>query len=238
MHSDETYDSYLDWKKWNRGCIEKAWQSRYFKKEIKRAELSSFKSVLEIGFGNGEFLAWARKCGANVVGIEVIDDLVERSRAEGFETYLWNAAKSNGVHNPLKGQKFDCVVGFDVIEHLRIEELLSVLSHFEELLNPGGKIIFRFPNGESPFSALIFNNDHTHRTLFTRRKLQYICINTSFEVASYRNSARVMQQSWLVWLKWLCFRARDLCELVLGYIYYSKRIPLDQCATVVLRFRQ
>lgn len=237
MQTGETYDSYLEWKNWIGERSSKDWQLRYFEKEVERAGLPAFKHVLEVGFGNGEFLEWARGQGVEVVGIEIIGDLVERSKKEGFETYQWDVAASDGSDSPLNGRRFDCIVAFDVIEHLSLEQFANALSRLGVMLNPDGKIIFRFPNGESPFSALIYNNDHTHRTLYTRRKLQHLCLGTALEVASYRNSARVMNRNWLICLKWICFRVRDVLEIILGYVYYNHRVPLDQCATAVLKLK-
>lgn len=237
MQTDNTYDSYLEWKKWGKIQSGKTWQKQYFEKELDKADFASLDTVLEVGFGNGEFMLWAREKGIDVVGVEIIHELVARSKTQSFEAHLWNVAESDGNDSPLKGRKFDCIIAFDVIEHLSIKQALNALTHFANLLNPDGKIILRFPNGESPFSMLIYNNDQTHRTLFTRRKLQHLCLGTGLEVERYANSARVMNRNWLLPVKWLCFRIRDLCELVLGYVYYNHRVPLDQCATAVLKLK-
>ena len=74
---DARYERYKDWKNWGGDIIIPNWLSRYYEKEIKRARLPRFESVLEIGFGNGEFLYWAQSQGVSAVGLEINPDFVE-----------------------------------------------------------------------------------------------------------------------------------------------------------------
>src|SRR5688572_23382443 len=50
--------------------------------ECRRAGLPANASVLELGFGNGEFLDWCRMARHRVCGVELIPELVERARAK------------------------------------------------------------------------------------------------------------------------------------------------------------
>jgi SAM-dependent methyltransferase len=207
MTSKIYYETYQEWKQWEVENHLEPWLARYFSKEIGQARLHLFSSVLEIGFGNGEFLEWVKTRGA-----------VEDDEAQ----------------NPIKGRQFDCIVAFDVLEHFTIEEAQYALARMAKLLAPKGKIILRFPNGASPFYLPLQNGDYTHRISLTKPKLEHLCINTSLQLESYRNSARIANKRITAPLKWCFFRFRDAIEILLGYTYYGRRIPLDPAATAVL----
>lgn len=69
------YDkTYALWKSWDESqfCVLAPFEERYFDKELKRTRchIPTDAKVLEIGFGNGKFLSYARKKGWSVVGIE------------------------------------------------------------------------------------------------------------------------------------------------------------------------
>ena len=236
--SNSSYNTYREWKNWNNSSKIPDWLGRYFEKELGVASSEPMKSVLEIGFGNGELLRWAKSQGMEVAGAEIIPELVDALKKDGFDVALWDASVGDNSGCPWAGEKFDCIILFDVIEHLTLDQATQALNNLAALLHPGGRIICRFPNGESPVSSLIFNNDFTHQTLFTARKLEHLCLETPLKLVRYGNSARVVNMSVLFPFKWLCFLLRDLCEILFGYIYYSHRVPLDQCATAVFRLKR
>ena len=231
MNSD--YDTYREWKKWGKQDALKGWQCRYFAKEVKRANLKSFASLLEVGFGNGEFLRWAKDQGVQVCGIEIIPELVDVAKSNDIEAYLYDLFEKQ-ENDPLEGRKFDCIVAFDVLEHMTVEQAKTVFIRLAEFLTPDGKIIFRFPNGESPFYVPIQNGDYTHRMDLCAVKLKHLCIGTGLQLEQYANAARVAAKPSTAWLKWILFKLRDLTELYIGALYYNKRRPLDPVATAIL----
>lgn len=232
--TNEHYETYRKWKNWGKGRGLEPWLVRYFDKELSRAGFNSSPSILEVGFGNGEFLDWSTQKGSSVVGLEIIPELVDDAANNGFEVYHWNLVDDAVEESPLVDRKFDCIVAFDVIEHLTVEQAKLALARLAELLQPGGKVILRFPNGESPFYLPLQNGDHTHRIDVTELKLKHLCIGSGLEVEGYYNAARVANKRATAWLKWCLFRIRDLIEIGIGYIYYGRRRPLDPAATAVL----
>ena len=77
------YEHYREWKQWGEARPLLPWQRAYFSGELNRARMERFEEVLEVGFGNGEFLQWAQEQGARVTGIEIIPELVEAAQAFG-----------------------------------------------------------------------------------------------------------------------------------------------------------
>ena len=75
----DPYSGYVEWKRWD-GAFETAdKEARYFTAEFRDITLRG-KRVLEIGFGNGGFLAWARTQGADVSGIEINAEMRDAAR--------------------------------------------------------------------------------------------------------------------------------------------------------------
>lgn len=231
MQSND-YSRYREWKRWDSSATVSKYVAKYFVKELSIAGCTNPSSALEIGFGNGVFLEWARSKSIPVVGTEIIPELVEQANARGFETYLWDAC--SGDNASFTDKSFDCIVAFDVVEHLSTQEIHRLFCVLSKMLAPGGAVILRFPNGNSPFSLPYFNGDYTHKTWLTREKLTFLAIGTGLQVDSYRNAARVATGGRGKLLKQLLFLVRNVLEITVSFAYFSKRIPLDPNAVAVL----
>ena len=89
------YSDYEEWKGWDKKGLSEvpsATNHDYFSREMKRANISSGAKILEIGFGNGEFMQWAKVNGYRVSGVEVREKLYylakERKFCVFFHRYL------------------------------------------------------------------------------------------------------------------------------------------------------
>jgi SAM-dependent methyltransferase len=78
-------NDYLEWKAWvdQAFCVLTAEHSRYFAAEVRKTKqpLPAGSRVLEVGFGQGRFLAYARSQQWQVTGTELNPHLVERGKA-------------------------------------------------------------------------------------------------------------------------------------------------------------
>jgi 2-polyprenyl-3-methyl-5-hydroxy-6-metoxy-1,4-benzoquinol methylase len=229
----ESYSDYLQWKGWKPFSVPLK-HTRYFQAELKRANIRNKTAVLEIGFGNGDFLRWASKDFASVVGFEILPELVNSAKTRGFEAYLWDVSTSSLETIPTKDQLFDLIVAFDVFEHLASDELQHCLSVLERLLTPDGKILARFPNGDSPLSLSFQNSDKTHKNYLTHQKIEHATVGTSLNVKFYGNAARTHEKRLLAPVAWAAFAFRDLLEMAIGYAYFGRRISLDPNAVAIL----
>ncbi|MCU0718062.1 MAG: class I SAM-dependent methyltransferase [Pirellula sp.] len=229
------YDSYTSWKNWNTAKDVPSWLAKYFDREIGSVLSKDCAKVLEIGFGNGEFLDWTRNKGIQVSGVEIIPELVEKANSKGHDTYLGFLQDVIAKNEKFRTHRFDLIVAFDVFEHLDIPSLKKLLACMSEILSENGVIVARFPNGNSPWSLLFQNGDYTHQTWLTKSKLEQVCIDMTLTLVSYRNAARVPGDSRGRYFKWMVFLIRDLIEILVGNLYFSKRIPLDPNAIAVFR---
>jgi len=164
-------EEYLQWKGWGAETFgvlnrqEEADISAQLRKA--RTVLSPQSRVLEIGFGNGKFLAYGKKRQWEMHGTEVNAGLLESARLKGF-----HAVHTESLE-PFSADQFDLVAAFDVLEHLPQEALFPFLQEIQRVLKDRGVFIARFPNGDSPFGRFIQHADPTHLTTIGSSKARY-----------------------------------------------------------------
>jgi SAM-dependent methyltransferase len=186
---DLGYSRYRDWKRWHSNsfgiCSREA--SIYYAEELRRAGVLtvSNKTVVEIGFGNGEFWGWASEIGANYLGTEVIEELVQQGVDAGFAVQL----ASQPIDAQLGESTVDLFVAFDVFEHLELDALRDVLRSAYRVLRPSGMLVARVPSGDSPFSRAIQHGDVTHRLAIGSSMVRQLGNEAGFLVKCIREPA-------------------------------------------------
>lgn len=181
--------TYRDWKSWDAGSFGSLdpVQRRYLDVELSTSgvSLSAGKYVLEIGFGNGSFAAYCKDAGSSYTATEIDPELVERAQQAGFDAIL----APEDLTKALAGRQFDLIACFDVLEHLTHDQITAILSQFRAMLKPGGKVIARFPSGDSPFSMAMYNGDITHRSWIGRGAVLQFCVATGLKAEQIRHPA-------------------------------------------------
>jgi Methyltransferase domain len=150
---------YARWKGWDpsRFGTVKPRDANYFRWHVARAVGGTPRrlKILEIGFGNGTFLGWARQEGHDIAGTELDATLVALANHCGFRAAQDVDAVT--AHGP-----WDLIVGFDVLEHVAPENTAAFLGGLARRLTADGCMLLRFPNGESPFGLIRQFRDTTH----------------------------------------------------------------------------
>ena len=207
-------------------------QSEIFDIETARARIKKGDRLLEIGFGEGLFLDWAKYAGFDIVGVEINRDFYTLAKERGHKVYLGNAKEVLCDSD----KNFDGIFLFDVLEHLALEEISDLFNFFQTILAEKGKIVVRVPNGGSPFGRFLQHSDATHVTVLTGSKIQDIAQLSELEVKGIYNGARTkrsgIHKNWI--LKWIAYGLRDIIQLAIGYLYYGENIPLDPNLTIVI----
>ena len=228
---EAAYSGYAKWKGWSG---EHNANSELYKTEMKRANVFPPAKVLEVGFGNGDFLSWAQAAGYEICGVEINEEFVTSAMARNFKVWLGDISLIDfGSSSP-----FDVIVVFDVLEHLTKGEILKTLRTFHNLLKPGGSVIARFPNAGSPFGVWAQFGDITHETPLSGARMIQLGAMTGFEVIYAGNAARSYKggnRKGFSIAKRFAYFVRDCCEIFFGYLYIGKRVPFDICMTVILR---
>ena len=231
MGDENLYRDYTAWKGWRGDFAANAREARYFAAEFAELPVAG-KRILEIGFGNGTFLGWARAQGAQVAGTEVEPSMLLAAQQKGFEVHPADLRALAAT-----GERFDLVVAFDVLEHWEKQTLIANVEAIRELLTPGGILVARVPNGHSPFGRVHQYGDLTHQTVLSAPSIRQLAQITGFEVAQIRNAASIpaRRDAWSA-LKhaWRRFR-RARIEITFGSLYGVGRLPLDPNLVAVLR---
>lgn len=144
--------------------------------------------VLDLGCGHGSLLHVARSMGyANVEGIDVSQGQVALARRLGIDGVREGDVMDELALMPAGSR--DVIVTFDVIEHLRRDELFAIADEVHRVLAADGRWIIHTPNAESPLFGRIRYGDLTHEQAFTRQSvLQFLRPAGFVHVASFEDA--------------------------------------------------
>jgi 2-polyprenyl-3-methyl-5-hydroxy-6-metoxy-1,4-benzoquinol methylase len=153
----------------------------YFEHEFVGVDFDG-RNLLEVGFGEGKVLAWARDHGAAISGIEVNPWSCTEARRAGVR--LFDAIAD------APDEEFDVVIAFDVFEHLDKAELGDYLTACARALRPGGFLCLRYPNGQSPLGRHDQYGDGTHKLVLSRAIVEHAAIELPLTTVRYGGTYR------------------------------------------------
>ncbi len=146
--------------------------------------------LLDVGTGDGRFLATAQPAGYEVVGTEVSEAGAGYARERGFKTHLGQITDL-----ALPAASVDVATIWHVLEH--VPDPGAVLRKVHALLRPGGILAVAVPNEEnfflrqrvgkaktSPFDPLTFGGE-IHLTYFRPSTLRSTLRTAAFDVLEF-----------------------------------------------------
>jgi len=143
-------------------------------------ELDKNAALLDMGFGQGNFLCWLKENGYhNIVGIDPSDISVESVKQRGVR------AVTGSVFELPKRElqkQFDCVFLFDVLEHLLFPK--EAIQNITQYLKQDGYIVISVPNynclkyNHNPITNM-FNQEHIN--YFSEVSLDNMMMGTGFD---------------------------------------------------------
>lgn len=213
----EDYVGYEKWKSWEPDEFFTATENmKWILEDHFRGIPLDGRALLELGFGNGSVLSWARSKGARLFGTELNDVLRERARSHDITLLPADISTVATEYEAF----FDVVAAFDVLEHLEFPAIVQMLRDIERILKPGGFAIFRFPNGRSPFGRIDQYGDYTHRTVLSSKILNQVINGTTLSFVRegpgpFRSRGNPIRDT-LRYLKW---QARRQTERYLKFLY-------------------
>ena len=134
--------------------------------------------LLDVGCGDGGFLALSASCGWNVLGIDSDAEAIKQVKKRGLNALYGTLELFDGRQNV-----FDCITMNHVIEHLHDPE--AALRICLRLLKPGGRIWLETPNIDS-YSHLRFGRfwrgleAPRHLVIFSDKSLRQILTKVGF----------------------------------------------------------
>ena len=224
------YESYERWKGWDKLFAYTREKADYFKGETADLAIKD-ADVLEIGFGCGDLLQWMIDQGARVSGAEVNPVLIQAAIDRGvpiIDPVIEDICCSYA-------NAYDTIIAFDVFEHFTFAQIEVRLMAIERMLKPGGQLLLRFPNAQSPFGLAPQYGDPTHVSSLSKSVIESFLARRSLVVVRYGHEYRARGVN-LMKAAGRFFRStcRDVVSKVLNIIF-STDIPYDPVVVIVLK---
>lgn len=184
-------------RSYDTGCTFDAWQDEEAARatmwkrrlDVIRRHVANGR-LLDVGTGDGRFLATVKQAGYEVVGTEVSEAGARYARQRGFDVHLGQITDLT-----LPEETFDVATIWHVLEH--VPDPRAVLRKVHTLLRPGGILAVAVPNEEnffirqrfgkaktSPFEPLKFGGE-IHLTYFRPSTLRATLRAAAFEVLEF-----------------------------------------------------
>jgi SAM-dependent methyltransferase len=140
-------------------------------------------AIYEAGCGPGIFLRFLRSEGyVNLAGSDSSEPALALARAAGFSVTLADAIEDMRRY---PRASLDCVIAIDFIEHLPKDVLIQFLELSAGILKPGGALLLRGPNGDSPFVSRNLFYDITHYWAYTTLATKALLNMAGFERVAF-----------------------------------------------------
>lgn len=148
-------------------------------------KLSKQSHILELGCGQGHVLDFLNKQGfSSVEGVDTSEEQVMAAERYGLQVYHSDVFDFFQAPH----QTYDLVLAIDFVEHFTRQELIQLLYGIKKILNKGGHLILRTPNGQGIFAGQIIYGDLTHMNILTPQSLRQILRFIGFEIVSMKES--------------------------------------------------
>lgn len=223
------FAEYDSWKGWQATFSPSADEAFYYAAELHGISLAGCR-VFEIGFGTGAFLGWAKSQGASVMGSEVTPALAKSAEDHGLQLIPADFED----HEILASESLDLIAAFDVFEHLSMDMIAAKLRAIDAALKPGGYLILRYPNGQSPFGLFSQHGDATHITALSRAKIEQLAAGTALVTTRYGGVARPRASQFGKRLvRGIRYLIRDMHMRAINFIYGSD-VELEPVVTQLM----
>ncbi|MBI2585492.1 MAG: class I SAM-dependent methyltransferase [Rhodospirillales bacterium] len=145
-------------------------------------------SVLDVGCGAGLFLQYLKHRGfRDVIAVDYDENL--RAALADIEQagFAVESMEAEAFIDRVKGQRrFDRIVLFDILEHMKLDQCVSLLGKLHGVLNSGGKILIRVPNVTSPWGLRMQFDTFDHVTLFSPGRVRELATLSGYAVTALK----------------------------------------------------
>jgi 2-polyprenyl-3-methyl-5-hydroxy-6-metoxy-1,4-benzoquinol methylase len=144
-------------------------------------------AIADLACGQGWLLYWLKSRGyRNLSGVDIAPDQVALARqvanVDQEDLLFWLAERP---------ERFDLLIGLDIIEHFARDEALRFLELAYASLKPGGRLVLQTPNADSPFGLQHRYNDITHEWAYNVNQLARLLRRAGFVAIEPREQGPV-----------------------------------------------
>jgi len=134
--------------------------------------------ILDVGCGYGRIVYWLQQKGYNNVnGVDLSASQIKLGQDIGIQGLV--LADAIEYIDSFNGE-FDMVMAVDLLEHLTMEQSMTLLNSLRSRLSKKGKILFQYPNPEGIHFNSIYFGDITHQTSYTYKALYQLAKHCGF----------------------------------------------------------
>jgi 2-polyprenyl-3-methyl-5-hydroxy-6-metoxy-1,4-benzoquinol methylase len=110
------------------------------------------RRILDLGCGEGYCSRILRRRGAQVLGVDISKEMIERAcEAEKSEGLGVAYAVHDAAQMRLSEKEFDLVVAVFLLNYLDVDQMRKTMRNVYSTLRPGGHFIFAVPHPAFPF---------------------------------------------------------------------------------------
>ena len=156
-------DFYVAFEEKFRGSEEliKERQKKYLKFINPLKILKDEVKALDIGCGRGEWISLLNENGFNARGIDINESMVKVASQKGLNAAVNDAL---GELKSLDENSLDIITAFQVVEHIKFDDVLELIKEAKRVLAPCGILILETPNPENIMvGTQWFYLDATHK---------------------------------------------------------------------------
>lgn len=156
-------DFYVAFEEKFRGSEEliKERQKKYLKFINPLKILKDEVKALDIGCGRGEWISLLNENGFNARGIDINESMVKVASQKGLNAAVNDAL---GELKNLDENSIDIITAFQVVEHIKFDDVLELIKEAKRVLAPCGILILETPNPENIMvGTQWFYLDATHK---------------------------------------------------------------------------
>lgn len=156
-------DFYVAFEEKFRGSEEliKERQKKYLKFINPLKILKDEVKALDIGCGRGEWISLLNENGFNARGIDINESMVKVASQKGLNAAVNDAL---GELRSLDENSIDIITAFQIVEHIKFDDVLELIKEAKRVLAPCGILILETPNPENIMvGTQWFYLDATHK---------------------------------------------------------------------------
>src|SRR5438445_3626643 len=170
-------------------------------------------AIYEIACGPGIMLRFLKELGyTNITGSDSSACQIELAKSAGLAVLLADSREELRTH---PNSRWDCLIAIDFVEHLPKDTLIDFFAQSYRTLRPGGRLILRAPNGDSPLAGRNLFNDITHVWAYTTIATQALLQMAGFGRVEFaeESCASIRHHRWLKIPLMKLFQALIRCSI-------------------------